>query len=159
MKGPSDSRENYERSFPDRGTQCLYLDGSGQPTAASHAKFEGFLKHVFTCRYSGFKPLIDQHHVFHDWDPAWDGYIGDMESRRALAKLTGGALPNELYQIEILLQQWGECTGRGNGPDGPFLLTTDRRITTKQDLQTALQGLSLPHLNMVLLSSIKKTVK
>lgn len=159
MRGAADSPDNYEQSFPDRGAQDVYLDQAGQVARAREAKFEGFVKHVFTCRYAGTKPYVDRHHVFPDWDPAWDGYIGDVEARRALAKLTGGALPNELYQIELLLKDWSSWTGRGNGPDGPFLLTTDRRITTKQDLQTALQGLSLPHLNMVLLSSIKKTVK
>jgi hypothetical protein len=150
------SSEFYAQLTRLRGTMSIQLDAEGRPVPRE-VIFPGYIKHVFL-----LGPSLDmvEWRGFPNWDPVWDIYIGDRDSRRALSQLTGGTLPNELYQIELVLDPMSRRVPPNGGQiDGPFVLTTHHDISNGLQLRVLLSRLSTDALNRVLHSSWRRTLK
>jgi hypothetical protein len=135
-----------------RGTMRVSLNELGQVTLDQ--RLDDGIKHVFTASLIGHKLVVHDHLVIAPWQTVWDEYIGQPESRKALGLLTGGALPGQLYAIEVQLQNMRLMIPKnGSYLDGPFALTTNPVIHTKEDLEAALRALGPLDMNLVLQSS------
>lgn len=140
-----------------RGTMEIRIDEHGD--MISRGVFPATL-HAFTVSWPGNQMQLQGHSMIYEWNMEWDQYIGSVTQRKALAALTGGRLPNELYQAEaLLIPLRATVPPNGGAIDGPFLLSTHRAICTRAQLKACLMKLTRSRLNILLHSSLVREIK